>query len=168
MRRYCRKRHPGEARMRKRRIGIIDLVSKGPTRALYARVMHANLASIMPQVIAVWCEEMGHDVLLECYTGFEDLESILPRDIDVLFIGACTQAAQLSYAISAMFRARGVVTVLGGPHARCYPQDSQKYFDYVLGFTDKEILREVLTEPVPQRPLGVYLTASRQPPSLPG
>ncbi|HTO43537.1 MAG TPA: hypothetical protein VML56_05625 [Burkholderiales bacterium] len=33
--------------MHKLRIGIIDLVTKGPTRALYARVMNANLASIM-------------------------------------------------------------------------------------------------------------------------
>jgi len=154
--------------MPKLRIGVLDIVARAPTRALYARVMHANLASIMPQVIAVWCEEMGHDVQLECYTGFEDLESILPRDIDVLFIGAFTQAAQLSYAISAMFRARGVVTVLGGPHARCYPQDSQKYFDYVAGFTDKEILGRILADPTPQRPLGVYLTAAKQPPSLPG
>jgi hypothetical protein len=130
--------------------------------------MHANLASIMPQVIATWCEELGHEVRLECYTGFEDLSSILPRDIDVLFIGAFTQAAQLSYAISAMFRARGIVTVLGGPHARCYPQDSQKYFDYVVGFTDKEILRQVLESPGPHQPLGVYLTAKKQPPALPG
>jgi len=28
----------------KRRIGILDLIAKGPTRALYARVMNANLA----------------------------------------------------------------------------------------------------------------------------
>jgi hypothetical protein len=143
-------------------------VARAPTRALYARVMHANLASIMPQVIGVWCEEEGHDVRLECYTGFEDLNSILPHDIDLLFIGAFTQAAQLSYAISAMFRKRGVVTVLGGPHARCYPQDSQKYFDYVLGFTDKETLRTVLQDPTPHRPLGVHLAAKKQPPSLPG
>ena len=34
--------------MRKLRIGIIDLVSKCPTRALWARVMFANFASIMP------------------------------------------------------------------------------------------------------------------------
>jgi len=152
----------------KLRIGVLDIVARAPTRALYARVMHANLASIMPQVIATWCEELGHDVRLECYTGFEDLDSILPRDIDVLFIGAFTQAAQLSYAISAMFRARGVVTVLGGPHARCYPQDSQKYFDYVVGFTDKEILGQVLSNPVTHKPLGVYLSAKKQPPSLPG
>lgn len=42
---------------RKLRIGIIDLVTKGPTKALWARVMYANFASIMPQVLGVWCEE---------------------------------------------------------------------------------------------------------------
>jgi hypothetical protein len=154
--------------IRRRKIAILDIVARSPTRALYARVMHANLASIMPQVIGVWCEELGHEVHLECYTGFEDLSEIIPHDIDILFVGAFTQAAQLAYAISAMARKRGAVTVLGGPHARCYPQDSQKYFDYVLGFTDKEILRTVLEEAAPHRPLGRHLEAKRQPPSLPG
>ena len=65
--------------MRKRRIGIIDLVSKGPTRALYARVMNANLASIMPQVIAVWCEQEGHDVTFVCYTGFAQVQGGMVR-----------------------------------------------------------------------------------------
>jgi hypothetical protein len=37
---------------KKLRIGIIDIVAKGPTRALFARLMHANLASITPQVVA--------------------------------------------------------------------------------------------------------------------
>ena len=154
--------------MRKLRIGIVDLVARAPTHSLYARLMHANLASIMPQVIAVWCEEAGHDVRLVCYTGFEDLADVLPRDIDLLFIGAFTQAAQLSYSISSLFQQRGVVTVLGGPHARCYPQDSQKYFDYVLGFTDKETLNAVLADCTPHRPMGIHLTAKGQPPSLPG
>ncbi len=154
--------------MRKLRIGIVDLVSKGPTRAAYARIMHANLASIMPQVLAVWCEEEGHDVRLVCYTGFEDLLDELPEEIDLLFVGAFSQAAQLAYAISALFRGRGVVTCIGGPHARCYPQDSQKYFDYVLGFTDKSVLREVLGECAHQRPLGRSLSAARQPLELPG
>ena len=31
----------------------------------------------------------------------------------------------------------GAITVIGGPHARCYPEDTARYFDYVLGFTDK-------------------------------
>lgn len=154
--------------MRRLRIGILDLVAKGPTKTLYGRIMHANLASIMPQVLAVWCEEAGHDVRLVCYTGFEDLPTILPPDIDLLFVGAFSQAGLLSYAISNLYRERGVVTVLGGPHARCYPQDSQRYFDYVLGFTDKETLAQVLEDPRPQRPIGQHLGATKQPAELPG
>jgi hypothetical protein len=130
--------------------------------------MHANLASIMPQTIAVWCEEKGHDVRLVCYTGFEDLTSLLAFDIDLLFISAFTQAAQLSYALSHLYRKQGVVTVLGGPHARCYPDDARKYFDYVLGFTDREILGSVLDEASPHVPLGAYLSAERHPRELPG
>ena len=154
--------------MRRLRVGIIDLVTKGPTRALYARVMHANLAGIMAQVVGVWCEEEGHQVEFLCYTGFEDLLQELPTDLDIVFIAAFSQAAQLSYAISNMFRQRGAVTALGGPHARCYPQDAQRYFDYVLGFTDRDTVREVLRERAQHRPLGVVLAAAKQPDTLPG
>jgi len=150
----------------KLRVGIVDLVAKGPTRTLYSRLMHANLASIMPQVLAVWCEEAGHDVTLVCYTGLENLVKELPEDIDLLFIGAFSQAAQLAYAISAMFRDRGVVTCLGGPHARCYPEDAQKYFDYVLGFTDRAILDEILEDCRPHRPMGELRVAQAQPLAL--
>src|SRR5207237_4616213 len=66
------------ARLRRLRIGVIDLVTKGPTRALYARVMNPNLASIMPQAVAVWCEAEGHDVTLVCYTGFDHIRAELP------------------------------------------------------------------------------------------
>ncbi len=154
--------------MRKLRIGIIDLVTKGPTRALYARVMHANLASIMPQVVGVWCEEEGHEVTLVCYTGFENLVEELPEKLDLVFIGAFSQAAQLSYALSNLFRSRGAVTVLGGPHARCYPEDAVKYFDYVLGFSDKSIIQTVLKDCAQHRPVGMHLAANQQPLELPG
>src|SRR4029434_6123599 len=105
--------HTGETMRRKLRIEIIGLVSKGPTRTLYARVMHANLASIMPQVIAVWCEQEGHDVTFVCYTGYEPLVEELPDKVDLVFIGAFTEAAPLAYALSHLFRAHGAVTVLG-------------------------------------------------------
>ena len=84
--------------MKALRIGVIDLASAGPTSALWARVMNANLASIMPQVVAVWCKRMGHDVTMLCYTGFEDLSSMLPDNLDVVFIGSFTEAAQFSVA----------------------------------------------------------------------
>jgi hypothetical protein len=154
--------------VRKLKIGIIDLVAKGPTRTLYSRVMHGNLASIMPQVLGVWCEEEGHDVTLVCYTGYEDLVHELPSGMDLVFVGSFTQSAQLAYALSAMFRSKGAVTVLGGPHARCYPQDSQKYFDYVLGFTDRAVISEMLQECAQHRPMGRRLAASSQPGALPG
>ncbi len=150
------------------RIGIIDLVTKGPTRALFARVMNANLASIMPQVVGVWCEQEGHDVTLVCYTGFEDLIEELPKDVDLVFIGAFTEAAQTAYALSALFRSRGAVTVLGGPHARCYPDDARLYFDYVVGFTDRGIIHEILDDCSQHRPFGVHLAAKQQPSTLPG
>ena len=44
---------------RRRRVGILDLVTKSPQPSLYGRLMNANLASIMPQVIGVWCEQEG-------------------------------------------------------------------------------------------------------------
>ncbi len=153
--------------MRKLKIAVIDLVSKGPTKALYARVMNPNLTSIMPQVISAWCEEAGHDVQFLCYTGFENLLDELPENTDIVFITSFTQAAQLSYALSAMFRKRGAVTVLGGPHARCYPQDAAKYFDFVTGFTDKQVLYDILTDAEPHRPIGRYLAATQQPDDLP-
>jgi len=154
--------------VRKLKIGVVDLVTKGPTRALYARVMNANLASIMPQAVAVWCEGLGHSVTYVCYTGLENLSDELPDDVDLVFIGAFTEAAFLAYALSSFFRSRGAVTVLGGPHARCYPEDARRYFDYVLGFTDRAIIEEVLREGAPHRPMGRRLNAIRQPSALPG
>jgi hypothetical protein len=156
---------PGRRRLQ---VGVIDLVTKGPTRALYARVMHANLASIMPQVVASWCEAEGHDVTLVCYTGLENLVDELPGDVDIVFIGAFTEAALLAYALSSLFRSRGAVTVLGGPHARCYPEDARKYFDYVVGFADQAVIREILRDNSPHRPAGVRVAAPRQPAALPG
>ena len=154
--------------MGKLKIGVIDLVSKGPTNTLWARFMHANLASIMPQVVATWCEQEGHEVILICYTGQENLQKELPRGVDIVFICSFTQAALLAYSLSNYFRSQGAVTVLGGPHARCYPDDAVKYFDYVLGFTHKATISEVLQECSSHRPKGRHLSASRQPAHLPG
>ncbi len=154
--------------MKKLRIGIVDIVSRGPTKALYARVMNANLASIMPQVIGTWCREEGHDVTFVCYTGFEELLTELPEDADLVFIGAFTEAAHTAYALSALFRSRGAITVIGGPHARCYPEDARRYFDYVCGFTDRETLRDILQDRARHRPLGRHVTARQQPRALPG
>ncbi len=153
--------------MRKLSIGIIDLVAKAPSKTMWGRVMGANFASIMPQVVATWCEELGHDVSLVTYTGRENLPTELPNKVDLVFIGSFTEAALLAYALSSLFRSRGAVTALGGPHARCYPQDAQKYFDYVLGFTNKALILEVVGDCAQHRPLGLHLSAAQHPVQLP-
>jgi hypothetical protein len=130
--------------------------------------MKPNFASIMPQVIAVWCEEAGHDVTFVCHTGVVPLERQLPSDLDVLVVAAVTAAALAAAAISARWRAGGTVTAIGGPHARAYPEDAALYFDYVLGFTDKAVVGEVLRDCAPHRPAGLRLGAKKQPPYLPG
>jgi hypothetical protein len=146
---------------------VLDLVSKGPTRRVFRRLMNANTASLMPQVIATWCEELGHEVRYICYTGFEDIDAMLGDACDVVFVGSFSRSAQTAYAISNLYRRRRAVTVLGGPHARCYPEDAALYFDYVLGFTDKTVLDDLLRDPAPHRPVGLYLSAARQPTELP-
>jgi len=154
--------------MKRLRIGVIDLVTRGPTRSVFARLMSANLASIMPQVVGVWCREEGHEVAFVCYTGFENLLKELPEDVDLVFICAYTEAAQTAYALSNLFRSRGAITALGGPHARCYPQDALRHFDYVFGFTNREVLCNVLQDRSQHRPLGTLISASRQPAEIPG
>jgi hypothetical protein len=150
------------------RVGILDLVAKKPTRSPYKRLVNPNSVSIMPQVIGVWAEELGHEVHYVTYTGFEDLSRALPRDIDILFICAFTPAAYLAYGISNLFRKQGVVTVLGGPHARAYAADARRYFDYVARFTDRALIRDLLRDFSPQPNGGVRISAPRQPRSLPG
>lgn len=154
--------------MRKLKIGVIDVVANQPSRSYYARFMRANLASIMAQVIAVWCEEEGHDVSLAYYSGYQNMVDPLPEDLDLVFIGAFTTSAHVAYALSHMFQFKGAVTVLGGPHARAYPHDAQKYFDYVVGFADKQLIRDILSDCTQNRPTGIYLSAIQQPQTLPG
>lgn len=154
--------------MKKLNIGIIDLVAKCHTNTLWAKIMHANLASVMPQVVAAWCEEEGHRVTFVCYTGREDLEKVFPAKMDLVFISSFTHAALLAYALSNYFRHHGAVTVLGGPHARCYADDAVRYFDYVLGFTHKSTITGILNGYSEQRPVGLKVAETRQPVSLPG
>lgn len=154
-------------RRRSLRVGILDLVAGQPTKSLYARITNPNRTSYMPQAIAVWAEQLGHTVHYMSYTGFEDLQTEIPQDLDVLFISCFTQNAYAAYAISNLYRQKGVVTIIGGPHARSYAEDSRRYFDYVLGLTDKDLIRDLLDDPRPNPEEGQLLAALRQPLELP-
>ena len=153
--------------MRSLNVVVIDLVTNRPTPGLWSRFMNANLASIMAQAVAVWCEELGHRVRYVCYTGSRDILRDVGDEVDVVIIGAFTRSALLAYALGSLFRRRGVRTILGGPHARCYPDDAVRWFDVVLGFTDREILADALAAGSSGAGLGAYLSAPGQPLDLP-
>jgi len=151
-----------------KKIGVIDLCSNKSNKGLWARYMYPNYASIMPQVVSAWCQEEGHLVEYVTYTGSENLKKILPKDVDIVFINSYTEGALLAYALSNYFRHHGAITALGGPHAKSYPLDAVKYFDYVFGFTNREMIEDVLKDGGRQRPIGIHLSASKQPAQLPG
>jgi len=154
--------------MRKLRIIVIDLIHNRPSRSLYRRFMFQNYVSIMPQIIGTWCKNLGHEVSYHIFTGPENLKSLLVNQTDLVFISSFTFSAQLAYALSNYFRSKNIVTVLGGPHARSYSEDTVQYFDYVLGLTDKEMLNDLLHNFEINKPQGVYLTNLKQPQSIPG
>jgi hypothetical protein len=156
------------ARSRSLKVGVVDLIERQRSTTFYGRVLNPNFAAIMPQVVAVWAEQLGHQVEYVTYTGYEDLRRELPRDVDIVFINSFTQAAYLAYSISNFYRKQNVVTVLGGPHARAYAEDSGNYFDYVIGMADKTVIADLLSDFSPNPSGGVQLTAKQQPASLPG
>jgi hypothetical protein len=149
-------------------VAVVDLVARKPTRSPYARLMNANFVSIMPQVVATWAQRAGHRVHYVVYTGFEDLLRELPEKVDVVFMSAYTPAAYLAYALSHLLRERGAITVLGGPHARAYAEDARQHFDYVLGFTDRALVDDLLADPQRASGPGQRLSTGRQPDDLPG
>ncbi|MEN8161089.1 MAG: radical SAM protein [Myxococcota bacterium] len=149
------------------RIGVIDLIARRPVASAYTRLVYPSFASIMPQAVAAWAEALGHEVRYLSYTGREDLDAF-GEDVDLVFISAFTQAAYLAYALSNRLRGAGVVTALGGPHARAYAEDARLHFDYVLGLTDEVLVRDLLTDFAPQRERGLVLGAERPPTELPG
>ncbi|MCH8961300.1 MAG: radical SAM protein, partial [Bacteroidetes bacterium] len=99
--------------MRKLTVGIIDILGKSTSRKGYSRYMRANFSSVMPQVVAVWCAELGHDVHMCYYDGPEVIAGGLPDDVDIIFMSAFSQTAQLAYALSNFYQTKGAVTVLG-------------------------------------------------------
>jgi hypothetical protein len=79
------------------RVGILELlldtVNSEHANTLFARVFRRRLYSIMPQVIAVWCRSLGHQVYYATYYGQCDPADLLPTGLDYVFISTYTQAS---------------------------------------------------------------------------
>ncbi len=134
--------------MKRRRVGVIELISDSVWQnwgtRFYGARFKRHYASIMPQVVAVWCQQLGHDVTYSTYYGQQDPESLLPHDLDVLFVSTYTHASATACALARIHRRHGALTVIGGPHARSFPNDCLRFFDLVVQDCDRGLIDDVL------------------------
>lgn len=130
------------------KIGIIDLLFDAPATTalgrLYARYFRKQFMSIAPQAVAVWCRQLGHKVHYATYYGQCDPLQLIPDDADAVFVASYSQASAPAYALAAVVRRRGALTVIGGPHARAFPSDCLRYFDLVVRDCDKNLIADIL------------------------
>jgi hypothetical protein len=90
------------------KVGILDLIARKPVRSAYTRLMYPNFASIMPQAVGVWAEQLGHEVHYVTYTGLEDLP---PKFPDTASLGSSERKAS---SPSSAGRTRGPILVTPG------------------------------------------------------
>ncbi len=129
------------------KIGILELLTRKANTSweyidyIATRKQYAGLTS---QTISVWCRQMGHRVHYATYYGLGDPKSKLPNDLDLVFICAHTYLAPLAYALSKVYKMDGARTVIGGPHAKSFPQDCLRYFDLVVLECDKPLIAGIV------------------------
>jgi radical SAM superfamily enzyme YgiQ (UPF0313 family) len=132
------------------RIGVIEILKASPARGrlqrFYTHSIMKQYASVMPQAVSCWCRELGHEVHYATYYGQRDPRSLLPRDLDLVFIATYTQASALAYALARLFRSEGTRTVIGGHHAKSFPEDCLRFFDVVVLDCDRRLIRELLSD----------------------
>jgi hypothetical protein len=149
-------------------VGVIELIAYTVPPEWHGRTvavaMRKVLYSVMPQAVAAWCRRRGHRTHYATYYGQADPATLLPDDLDIVLVSATTQASGLAYALARYYRARGVRTVLGGPHAKCFPADALRFFDVVVGECDEELLGDILAD----RFAPPAFVSGRRPKALPG
>ena len=134
---------------RRQHIGVIELLTDTRTSGwvdrAYAHVLTKQFASITPQAVAIWCRQLGHRVHYTTYYGQADPRSLLPGDLDVLFVSAYTRSSGVAYALAKLFGRYQTLTVIGGPHAKAYPADCARYFDIVVKECDKSLVADIVS-----------------------
>ena len=86
------------------RVGVLELLTATRTSSLTQVMGHylitKQYASIMPQAVAVWSRQLGHQVFYATYYGQGDPKKLLPDDLDLVFIACYTQVSPLAYALA--------------------------------------------------------------------
>jgi len=129
-------------------VGVIEILSDSVTlnwiERIYEACFRKQFASIMPQAVSVWCRELGHNVWYATYYGQGDPRYLLPKHLDVVFIATCTHGSALAYALAKCFRSEKAITVIGGAHAKAFPEDCQRFFDIVVKQCSKSDIKDIL------------------------
>lgn len=143
------------------RVGVLEIliadVDCAPLRRRYCRYVNRHYASIMPQAVSYWSRCLGHETFYATYFGQADPKSLLPSDLDVVFLSAYTSASSLACALAKLYRRDGTVTILGGPHAKGFPEDALRFFDVVVRECDRTLVTELLED----LPRGVIVSSPR-------
>jgi hypothetical protein len=130
------------------KIGVIELLAAGcsPTwrQTVEDFLTTKQYASIMPQNVAVWARQLGHQVHYATFYGQGDPKIKLPSDLDYVFMSVYTKDSALSYALAKLYRLEGTVTVIGGPHAKSFPEDCLRFFDLVVTQCDQALVSDIL------------------------
>jgi radical SAM superfamily enzyme YgiQ (UPF0313 family) len=157
----------------RKKVGVIELLAYTVSSEwLYLKLVNnfkRQMYSIMPQVVSVWSRELGHDVYYTTYYGQGDPVSLLPDDLDIVFISASTQASALAYALAKIYRRKGILTVAGGPHAKCFPEDCSRFFDITVTQCDRNLVSDILSGHIDppaivatERPLASFPTVEER------
>lgn len=129
------------------RVGIIEILAFPSQRwidSIYHLSITKQYASITPQVVSVWCRQLGHETFYAVYYGVGDPLRLLPKDLDIVFVACYTQTSAMAYALAKVYRQAGIRTVLGGHHAKSYPADCLRFFDWVVKECDKDLIEDIL------------------------
>ena len=131
------------------RIAILELLAPGRVKNLKqvaeSYIITKQHVSIMPQAISGWCRQMGHEVFYATFYGQADPRKLVPDDLDIIFIATFTRASSLAYALAKLYRADGALTVIGGPHAKSFPDDCLRFFDIVVTQCDRDLIVDIVT-----------------------
>ena len=150
------------------RVGVLELLVSGPPHSLperiFQRVLARHFASVAPQAVSAWCRRLGHDVRYATWYGQADPLSLLPPDLDALLLSCHSHSSPLAYALARIYRGRGALTVIGGPHARSFPADCLRFFDVAVRDCDQTVLERLLSGEVAP---GSFVSARRPPADLP-
>ncbi|MGA1196378.1 MAG: radical SAM protein, partial [Candidatus Latescibacterota bacterium] len=129
------------------KVGILE-ISTLPSRNLFEKaynvVYNKQITSITPQAISVWCRQLGHETFYATYYGRGNIQNLLPKDLDLVFIACTTYVSALAYAVAKLYRKAGVQTVVGGAHAKAFPADCLRFFDLVVKECDKNLIADIL------------------------